>query len=265
MLHRGLDKADALDDIRKTHKAWITRVQDNVLEVRCDNIRRLQEAVRHINRALHDMRLSNNAITRFSVQRPFNVNYSALITVDVNARPYVAAAVNGAPGGQVLPVALDNLHQLCVRLVPSTDILRSLGTQLKMRVNFGRFQVSLGKKGLGSEMTYATFGRMLPQYSIRGEAMMDVRLSDVQVAEKVVQHLTDPAVEIYYHEQRGVQHRCTVVLKPQGHELVAETNAPSAGERIKLSAATFARPEPEQWPRLNWTVAVPDMKLDWNL
>ncbi|POR35404.1 Uncharacterized protein TPAR_04429 [Tolypocladium paradoxum] len=261
MLPRGLDNPAALDAIRKKHKVWINRVQPNVLELRGENIRRLQEAMSEINWVLHDMRLSSeNPTTRFLAQMPVNVPDTAVVRVDINTRPHVATA-KSTPG-DVLPAALDIFHQLHAGLVPSMDILRGLGTDLKMRVNFGRLQVRMRKKGLGNEMTYAQFAKMVPGYSVRGGAGLDIRLSDAHVADKVAQRLMDPVAGILDDENLGVQRRCAVLLQIGDQELVAEAETPST-ERAQVSASRMIRTD--KWTRLNWTVAAPDMELDWNL
>lgn len=174
MLPRGLENPAALDAIRKKHKVWITRVQPNVLELRCENIRRLQEAMNEINWVLHDMRISGgNPTTRFLAQKPVNVPDSAVVRVDVNTRPHVETVKRIT--GDALPVALELFHQLYTGFVPSMDVLRGLGTDLKMRVNFGRLHLRTRKKGLGNEMTYADFAEMVPGYSVRGGAVLETR------------------------------------------------------------------------------------------
>ncbi|KND90344.1 hypothetical protein TOPH_04933 [Tolypocladium ophioglossoides CBS 100239] len=258
MLPRGLDNPAALDDIRKKHKVWITRVQPNVLELRGESIRRLQEAMSEINWALHDMRLSGgNPTTRFLAQKPVNVPDSAVVRVDVNTRPHVAT-MKRIPG-DTLPAALDIFHQLHPGLVPSMDVLRGLGTELKMRVNFGRLQVRMRKKGLGNEMTYTNFAKMMPGYSVRGGAGLDTRLSDAHVADKVAQLLMDPAAGILDDENLVVQRRCAILLQIGDQELVAEVETPST-ERVQVSASRMTRTD--KWTRLNWTVAAPDMSVE---
>ncbi|PNY23407.1 Uncharacterized protein TCAP_06651 [Tolypocladium capitatum] len=278
MLPRGLDNPAALDTIRKKHKVWITRIKPNILEFRGGNIRRLQEAMSEVNWVLHDMRLSGgNPTTRFLAQKPVNVPDSAVVRVDVNTRPRVAT-MKRIPG-DTLPAAFDIFEQLHPDLEPSMEVLRGLGTDLKMRVNFGRLQVRMRKKGLGNEMSYADFAKMMPGYSVRGGAGLDTRLSDAHVAEKVAQLLMDPAVGILDDENLGVQRRCAVMLQIGDQELVAEVETPST-ERVQVSASRMTKTD--RWTRLNWTVAAPDMlvepqarskrhqltrsrELDWNL
>lgn len=171
MLPRGLDDPTGLDDIRKKHQVWITRMQPNMLEVRSEHIQQLQEAIKAINWCIHDMRLSSeNLTTRFLVQTPANAPKGALVKVELNSRPVVSTAQG--TGGDVVPVAMELCQQLKDSLVPSTDILRALSTNLKMRVNFGRLEVRQRKKGLGQNMSYADFSKMVPQYSMRGGASL---------------------------------------------------------------------------------------------
>ncbi|KAM4059362.1 hypothetical protein HRG_007780 [Hirsutella rhossiliensis] len=263
MLPRGLDDPTALNDVRKKHKVWITRVQPNVFELRSKHITRLQEAIKDINWCIHDMRLSSeNLTTRFLVQEPANAPKDALVKVELNSRPHVLTVK--ATRGDIAAVAKDLCHQLQASLVPSTDILRALGADLRMRVNIGRLEVRQRKKGLGQNMSYADFSKMIPQYSIRGGASLISRLSDVHHAYKVVQHLQNPVVGILGVGIDGVPRRCTVFLKVRDQELVATTQAPTGKHpELQLSAARIIRRE--KWPRLNWTVAAPDMQLDWNL
>lgn len=171
MLPRGLDDPTALNDIRQKHKAWITMAQPNVLQVHAAHIKRLQEAVKAINWRIHDMRLSSESLTtRFLVQKPTNARNSALVRVELNSRPQVLTAKDGP--GDIASVAEDLCQQIQGTLVPSMDILRAVGAELKMRINFGRLEVRQRKKGLGQDMSYADFSMMVPQYSIRGGASL---------------------------------------------------------------------------------------------
>lgn len=174
MLPRGLEEPSALNDICKKNEVWIKRVQPNVFEVRSSNIRRLQEAIKDINWAIHDMRLSNEYLTtRFLVQEPTKAHKDGLVRVELNSRPHVPTAKGNV--GDTAPVARDLCQQLQSSLVPSTEILRSLGALLRMRINFGRLEVRQRKKGLGDKMSYADFCKMVPQYSIRGGASLKTR------------------------------------------------------------------------------------------
>ena len=173
MLPPGLDNPAALDVIRKKHKVWITRVQPNVLELQGDNIRRLQEAMKELNWLLHDMRLSGgHPTTLFLAQQPVSAPDGAVVRVNINTRPRLESMSDITANN--LKVAQDLFNQLDADFVPSMDALRGLGADLKMRVNFGRLQVRT-RKGLGNEMTFADFAKMVSGYSVRGGAVLDTR------------------------------------------------------------------------------------------
>ncbi|KYK55954.1 hypothetical protein DCS_07919 [Drechmeria coniospora] len=262
MLPRNLDDPAALNAIRRTHRVWITRPQPNILVIHSDDTQRLQCALKDLNWTIHDMRRSDEiAVTRFVTQQPANMTEDVLVKVELNARPYMAGNSRTPDSGETLPVALGLFHELAGRVTSSAESLRRLTVDLKMRVNFGSLQVRRRKRTLGNEMTYADFAHMVSQYAIRGGAHLDKRLPDVQRANKVIQHIVNPAAGLYYPDMGVVRSRCTVLLKIQDHDLVSEAEVPFT-ENVGLSTPMLARPEP--WPRLNWTVAAPDMKLDWN-
>ncbi|OAQ91510.1 hypothetical protein VFPFJ_03250 [Purpureocillium lilacinum] len=260
MLPQGLEDPDALNDIRLRYKVWITRSQPNIFDIRGRDMRQLQEAVKELNWALHDMRLSSEALTiRFLAQKPSRDQDSAIVNVELNCRPIVKALSNTPRS--VLTTALDLVDRLRTSLLPSADILRLLTTDLRMRVNFGHLQVRTRKKGLGRDMSYANFAEMIPQYSNRGGASLHTRMPAVAHAAKVLHKILDPIVGLHYPKEHAVSGRCTVALGLGDHELVADAKLPTK-DKEQLSIPTLAKPE--AWPRLNWTVAAPDMPLDWN-
>ncbi|RCI11553.1 hypothetical protein L249_7349 [Ophiocordyceps polyrhachis-furcata BCC 54312] len=264
MLPRGLDSIASFDDICQRNKVWIKLSDRNIIEVRADNIKRLQNAMREINWLIHDMRLSSeNLITRFLVQKPVNPNleHDTGISVKLNSRPTSTmnspSLVSVAP-----PLAYDNFTKLRGILEMSAHILKALRTGLRMRVNFGRFEIRQRKRGVGDTMTYPCFEEMVALYSKRGGAGMHTELLDVANAEKVVQHLLKPVVGIFDHGKRPLQMQHTIILKFQNRELISVVQG-QPEQPTQVSAARMR--SREILPRLNWTVAAPDMQLDWNL
>ncbi|RDA85976.1 hypothetical protein CP532_4875 [Ophiocordyceps camponoti-leonardi (nom. inval.)] len=264
MLPRGLETTARFGDICRRNKAWVTLSDRQIIEVRADNIKRLQNAMRDINWLIHDMRLSSeNLITRFLVQKPVNPNleHDAGINVKLNSRP--TSTINSPSLVPVsTPLAQDNFNKLRGILEMSAHILQALRTGLRMRVNFGRFEIRQRKRGVGDIMTYPSFEEMVAHYSKRGGAGIHTELVDVANAEKVVQHLLQPAVGIFDHGKRPLQRQHTVTLKSRNRELISVVQAQPA-QPTQLSAARMR--SRELLPRLNWTVAAPDMQLDWNL
>ncbi|UNI15239.1 hypothetical protein JDV02_001791 [Purpureocillium takamizusanense] len=260
MLPQGLDDPEALNDIRAKHKVWIHRPKPNIFEICGRDIRQLQNAVKALNWKLHDMRLSSEALTtQFLAQKPSKEEHGVIVNVELDARP-VVKALSDAPRS-VLKTALDLSEQLRGSLLPSTDILRLMTTNLRMRVNFGRVQVRTRKKGLGNNMPYASFAEMVPQFSSRGGAGLQTRLRGVAHAATVLQRIVDPIVGLYHPREHSLSRRCTVMLEIGDHELMADAKLP-AGEKTQLSIPTLVKPDAR--PRLNWTVVAPDMSLDWN-
>lgn len=175
MLPSGLDNPVLLDNLRRTLRVWITQPEPNRFDISANSMLKLQEAVRGINWAIHDLRLaSGRLITRFIVQKPLCVDDSALVVVELGARPRVATVEKG-PSLGLGPIALDIFCRLSSNIAPSMDKLASIGTGLLMRVNFGHLEVRKRKKGLGSEMSYPSFTDMVQQYSTRGGAGLKTR------------------------------------------------------------------------------------------
>ncbi|PFH63346.1 hypothetical protein XA68_13803 [Ophiocordyceps unilateralis] len=261
MLPRGIEESPGLVKIRKENKAYITRSQPNIFEIRTDNIKQLQNAMKELNWLIHDLRLSTeNLRTRFVVQKPMNADNDSLVTVKLNSRPTTAMHSSLVP--IVSSLAHDNFLQLRGILASSAYILKALGTGLKMRVNFGRFEIRQRKRGVGDEMTYPDFTNMVALYSKRGGAGIHTQLFDVANAEKVVQHLVDPDVGIFAADRHRIQKHCSMSLKVKNIELLSTVQEQSA-QVTQLSAARMR--ERKMIPKLNWTVVSPDMQLDWNL
>lgn len=266
MLPRGLNDPVALDDIRKKHKVWIVTktqptTQSNVFNIYSKSIRQLQEAVKELNWALHDMRLaSENVTTQFLVQKPSIIHSDEPIVVKLNARPHVLNVPNSS--AMALPVSVDLFDQLQSGLPSLSEVLTARGAHQKMRVNFGRLEIRSRKKGVGNLMPYLDFEKMVPHYSVRGGANLHTRLSDVHNAHKIIQHLQDPAVGIVLAEQQVWLPQHTLTFCMGGKELIG-TAQKLSHRHTQLSAAILKKPE--KWPRLNWTVVAPDMTLDWNI
>ncbi|KAJ6445563.1 Alternative oxidase [Purpureocillium lavendulum] len=260
MLPQALEDPDALNDICVKHKLWITRPQSSVFDLRGRDIRQLQEAVKALNWAIHDMRLSNEAsTTRFLAQRLSRHGHDTVVNVELNSRPVVKAISKERPSS--LATASDLSQQLSPSLVSSANILRLLTTNLRMRVNFGHLHVRTRKKGLGSNMPYPDFAAMVPQYSNRGGAGLITHFTDADDAKKVLESLMDPIVGLYYPKEHPISARCTVTLDIGDQELVSDSKLPTH-EKVRLAIPTLAKPDAT--PRLNWTVAAPDMTFDWN-
>ncbi|PHH91747.1 hypothetical protein CDD83_10451 [Cordyceps sp. RAO-2017] len=235
MLPPGMENPHALDEIRQKNEAWITATASNIFEIRTRDIRQLQEAVKDIHWALHDMRLSGEKLAiRFLAQKPFHAQNDAGIRVELNSRPHFATTQGSL--GEIAPVVLDTFEKLQANIAPSAAVLGTMTTELKMRLNFGRFEVRQRKRCTNDEMSFLDFARMVPQYSVRGGASMHTRLVDVERAPEVVRHLLDPAVGCLYPDLNTIKQQCTVVLKTRHGKLVATASNPSL-HQTQLSAA----------------------------
>ncbi|PHH80264.1 hypothetical protein CDD80_2287 [Ophiocordyceps camponoti-rufipedis] len=262
MIPLGVDDSEPLKDLRRKYKTWIWRSKPNVFELRTNEIKQLQNAMKELNWLIHDLRLSSeNMSTRFVVQKPMNAGTDALVTVKLNSRP-TSVMTSSSLVPIAVPLAHDNFLQLRGILAPSAYILKALGAGLLMRVNFGRFEIRQRKRGVGDEMTYEDFANMVALYSKRGGAGIHTRLIDVSNAEKVVNLLAHPDTGIVDANKRPLQKKYSVMLRMENKEFVSTVQEHSA-EATQLSAAWVR--ERGLMPKLNWTVVAPDMQLDWNL
>ncbi|KAH7136603.1 hypothetical protein EDB81DRAFT_886707 [Dactylonectria macrodidyma] len=259
-LPRGLDEPGALDDIRKAHKVYITNVKPNVLDLRCDSISRMQQAIHALNWAIHDLRLSNDhPPARFLVQEPTNADINGMVRVEIGSRPRFASR---SPTLVDNSAAMDkHLVDLAADLPKSADTIMALNKSMKMRVNFGQLLVRARNTRGRDEITHDEFVKLLNMYSIRGGASLETKLPEVAKAEQVIQYLVDPEQGIC-NDQLEVCQSWEVTLVSQGLEVKADGLGP-LGTQIQLSMPRSTRPE--AWGRLNWTVVAPDMHYDWNL
>ncbi|KAJ4272357.1 hypothetical protein NW762_001070 [Fusarium torreyae] len=254
----GLDEPGALDDIRRKYRVYITRDKSNVLDIRCESMSRLQQALQAINWALRDMRLSNtNAVTLFLAQHPTNAAMSDMIRAELGSRPYV---VSPNPISTSNASALDkHLHQLELSMASSVERLTSYNKTLGFRVNFGRLIIGKRKKGR-EEITYSDFAELLDAYSTRGGAAFEHRLKDVEKAEQLLQFLVRPEV-LVSNGADDIKRGCEVIVATQEQEIKAEADYISDhGIQLAMVRATKSGSSAP----LSWTIAAPDMQHDWN-
>ncbi|KAF7551713.1 hypothetical protein G7046_g7645 [Stylonectria norvegica] len=260
MLPRGLDEPTALNDIRQAHKAYITNVEPNVLDIRCETITGLQKAVKAINWAIHGLRLSNDhPIVRFLVQEPTNADADGVIAIELGKRPcFTSRSSILCDNSTAMDVALQRLPS---ELATSAEALRALTKDVKMRVNFAHLVVDRKKKGSQSEMTYPEFVKLMNVYSERGGARFPTALANPSEAERLLQYLCN-ADQGICGGREDMLHAHEVTLVVDDIELKTDI---LGGNKPKPTLSSPRVTKPEAWGRLNWTVAAPDMNFDWNL
>lgn len=260
MLPRGLDEPWALDDIRKAHKVYITHVQPNILDIHCESMPRMQQAVHALNWAIHDLRLSNeHPPVRFLLQEPTNSDVNDMVRVEIGSRPRFTSRSSTLVSNSS---AMDkHLHRLVVDMPTSADTLMALNKNMKMRVNFGHLDVRSRNTQGRDEITHDEFVKLLNMYSVRGGASLGTKLPEATRAEEVMRYLVNPAQGICSSRQEITQ-SCEVTLVTKGLEIKTDAMDPM-GKKMQLSMVRAMRSE--AWGRLNWTVAAPDMQYDWNL
>lgn len=257
MLPRALDDDTILDEIRIKHKVWITRTKPAIFDLCSDNMRALQDAVKAINWMLHDIRLSGgDTHARFLAQMPASDTPATIVQVRLNERPVVRWPADARVNA--LAAARHHVEQLCSAFVPSMEAVRDLPRELKMRVNFGLVKVRSRAKGLGSDMSYATFAEMLEQDSSRRSCVFEPQLPNAAVAERLLYELVDPLSRVFYSDGQQLRKRCTLTLRLQGQELVAGAEMLGDSSTNLHSAALVT---PDAWPRLNWVTAAPEMQV----
>ena len=172
LLPRGLDEPSALHDIRRTHKVYITNIKPNILDIQCDSISRLQQAVKAINWAIHDMRLSNDHPTiRFLLQKPTNAFDGGMIKTELGSRPYFISKTTALVDNS--SAMDDHIPQLTKDFLNSARTLTTLNKDLNMRIIFGHLKLRLKKKGSKDEIPKEQFAKLLNVYSMRGGAIFD--------------------------------------------------------------------------------------------
>ncbi|KAF7540644.1 hypothetical protein G7Z17_g12152 [Cylindrodendrum hubeiense] len=234
---RDLILPGALNDIRRAHKVYITNVQPNILDIHCESMSRMQQAVHALNWAIHDLRLSNeHPPVRFLVQEPTNADIKDMIRVEIGSRPRFTSRcptlVNNSSAMET------HIQRLCIEIPNSANTLMALNKNMKMRVNFGHLDVRSRNTRGRDEITHDEFVKLLSMYSVRGGASLET------------------------NGHQDVTQGCEVTLVVQGMEIKADAMDP-VGENTQLS--TFRAVRSEAWGRLNWTVVAPDMQYDWNL
>jgi hypothetical protein len=180
LLPPELDEPGALDGIRRQYGVYITRVKPNVLDLRCESIGRLQEALRAINWALRDMRLSNeHASVRFLVQRPTNAIISDMISVELGKRP---AFLSPSPSlVSNMSSMNDHLPQLASDMAISAEGLMGVSKNMTFRINFGHLTIGKKKKGSEDEVSIGNFTKLMDMYSVRGGASFEPRYAIYQI------------------------------------------------------------------------------------
>ncbi|KAJ4311951.1 hypothetical protein N0V84_010187 [Fusarium piperis] len=259
LLPPELDAPGALDDIRRQYGVYITRVRPNVLDLRCESIGRLQQALQAVNWALRDMRLSNeHASVRFLVQRPTNAIVSDMIAVELGKRPtflspspYLVSNMSSMNG---------HLPQLASEMAASAEGLMVVNKNMTFRINFGHLIIGKKKKGSEDEVSIGNFSKLMDMYSVRGGASFEPKLPNPERAEKILQFLLKPEQHVC-RALKDVERTCEVTVVTEDQEIKANANC-IPGQNMKLSMVRATKPE--AWGRLNWTVVAPDMKYDWN-
>ncbi|KAF4451341.1 hypothetical protein FALBO_16346 [Fusarium albosuccineum] len=260
LLPSGLDEPEALDGIRRKHRVYITRLQPNVLDIRCESMLHLQQALEAINLAIRDMRLSNeHSAVRYLVQRPTNAIISDMIRAELGTRPqFISLSPRLVSNKSSMN---HHLQQLAVDMMSSAESLMSLNKSVRLRVNFGHLIIGKRKKGAGGEMSYDDFVKLMGMYSVRGGATFDNKLEGEpeEKAKQLIISLLDR--EDNCQRSESVEQRCELTVVAQGLEIQAEVDCSHyQNMRVSMVRAT----KPEAWARLNWTIAAPDMLYDWN-
>ncbi|KAK7416090.1 hypothetical protein QQX98_005418 [Neonectria punicea] len=259
MLPSGLSDPGVLDDIRKGHKVYI-HIESNILDIRCDSMRRLQQALHAVNWAIHDMRLCNeHPPIHFLAQEPTSGDTNDMVRVEIGSRPRF---VSQKPTLGSNHSAMDkHLHRLTTEMWSTADTLMALNKSMKMRVNFGHLDVRARNTRGRDEIPHDEFVRMLDMYSTRGGASLETKLPKATQAEHVIRYLIGPEQGVCNSLQE-VTRACEVTLVVQGQEIKADAMEP-VGKKMQLSMVRAMRPE--VWGRMDWTVVAPDMQYDWNL
>ncbi|RTE71245.1 hypothetical protein BHE90_014345 [Fusarium euwallaceae] len=259
LLPPELDEPGALDDIRRQYGVYITRVKPNVLDLRCESIGRLQQALRAINWALRDMRLSNErASVRFLVQRPTNALIHDMITIELGKRPTFLCPSPSLVSN--MSSMNDHIPHLASDMAISAEGLMAVSKSMTFRINFGHLIIGKKKKGSKDEVSIGDFTKLMDMHSARGGASFEPKLPNAEKAEKILQFLVEPEQHVC-RALKDVERTCEFTIVTEDQEIKANANC-NPGQNMKLAMVRATRPE--AWGRLNWTVVAPDMKFDWN-
>ncbi|KAF4451034.1 hypothetical protein F53441_5933 [Fusarium austroafricanum] len=259
LLPSALDEPEVFDDIRREYRVYITRDEPNILNIRCESIHRLQQALKAINWAVRDMRLSSNSSTaRFLAQEPTNVMISDMIRLELGARPsFLSRNSHLASNASAMN---EHLPKLASDLASAAEGLMALNKTMGLRVNFGRVIIGQRPRGTEDKITFAEFTRLMDKYSSRGGAAFENRLEDAGKAERLLHYISRPEAGIC-KDMNSMKHGYEVVVVANGLEI--KTEADGTSRRMQLAMVRAIRPE--LWPRWNWTITAPDMEHDWNV
>ncbi|RGP73639.1 hypothetical protein FLONG3_6289 [Fusarium longipes] len=259
LLPNGFVNSRVLDDIRRQYRVYISSDVNNILDIRCETMPRLQKALEAINWAIRNMRLSSDSPdVCFLVQKPTDSFMNGMIRVDLGARP---SFLSPTPILTSTATAMDhNLPQLISDITSSSEGLMALNKTMGLSVNFGRVIVGKRKKGTREEATYSEFTDLMRTCSLRGGAVFQSRLEDDGKPEQLLRFLVH-SEEAICSGVKEMKRGCELVVKAKGLDIKTEGDY-TPGKRVQLGMVRATRPE--QWARLNWTVAAPDMQYDWN-
>ncbi|KAJ4008057.1 hypothetical protein NW752_009935 [Fusarium irregulare] len=259
LLPSGLDDPGVFDNIRKEYRVYITRDVPNVLVIHCESMPRLRKALHAINWAIRNMRLSNDS-TNISllVQETTNAPVTNMIQARLGTRPYFDSRnlelLNNS-------TAMDrHLSQLTTEINSSSEGLIALNKTLGLRVNFGHVVITKKKRGAQDEISHSDLVDLMRVYSRRGGAVFHTRLDGYEKAEEILRFLLQPGEAVCTSEDE-IKRGCAITVRSNGLDIITEGDF-THGKGVQLAMVRATRPE--QWARLNWTVAAPDMNYDWN-
>ncbi|RBR06519.1 uncharacterized protein FIESC28_11031 [Fusarium coffeatum] len=259
LLPSGLDDPGVFDNIRKEYRIYITRDVPNVLDIRCESMPRLRKALHAINWAIRNMRLSNDS-TNISllVQNPTNAPVTNLIQARLGTRPYFDSR---NPELLNNSTAMDrHLSQLTTEINSSSEGLIALNKTLGLRVNFGHVVITKKKRDAQDEISHSDLVDLMRVYSRRGGAVFHTRLDGYEKVEEILRFLLQPGEAVCTSEDE-IKRGCEITVRSNGLDIKTEGDY-THGKGVQLAMVRATRPE--QWARLNWTVAAPDMNYDWN-
>lgn len=175
LLPRELEDRTSLHDICTAHRVWITYIRANIFQIQSHSMTDLQEALESIHSRIRDLRLSDECLaTRFFVQTPTKeLSTTEPINVQLGSRPN---ALPNLVHPKQISSALDSCaQQLYANLQLSTESLRAVGAELRMRVNFGHLKIRQIRKGLKAQLSYKSFAEVMRVCSVRGGACLETR------------------------------------------------------------------------------------------
>jgi hypothetical protein len=156
------------------NQVWINVDKPDVLKFYSRTALSLQEGLKAVNWAIHDMRLARQDVSNhFLVQLPVKADRNTLIRVDFDSRPQVEEY--STPGTKVKEVVADLMKQLDSEYSSSMAVLQTIKHPIKMHLDFGQVNIRRRKKGADNKMSYTSFMQMALQYGTRGGAELDTR------------------------------------------------------------------------------------------